>query len=84
MSFHDVWVSRSPFSRVLFIISILYFIAAAIALPIVLGLIDVMQEEHERLYILILFAIVSFALALVICACHLSTQIRRRKRKTDV
>jgi quinol-cytochrome oxidoreductase complex cytochrome b subunit len=84
MSFQDVWSNRGHVTRVFSIILFLYFIAAVIVLSLAFGLIPAVPEAKNNPYLLIIFAIVSFALTVVISAYHLSTQIRRRKRKTDV
>ena len=84
MSFQTVWANRSPVTRVFSVVLFLYFIAAIVVLSLALGLIPVVPEAHFHPYVLIIFAIVSFTLTALVSAYHLSTQIRRRKRKTDV
>ena len=84
MSFQSVWSNSSHVTRVFSVILFLYFIAAIVVLLLALGFVPSVPEAQHHPHLLIIFAIISFALTVIISAFHLSTQIRRRKRKTDV
>ena len=84
MSFQKIWSNSSLVTRVFSVILFLYFVAALVVLSLALGVVPSVPEAQHHPLLLIIFAIVSFALTVIISAFHLTTQIRRRKRKTDV
>ncbi|MDR2553012.1 MAG: hypothetical protein LBD31_07610 [Treponema sp.] len=68
--------------KILFILIALYIPLSAAALTVILRAVP--NATGIKLpYICISYAIISFVLAALISAHHLSTMIRRRKRKTD-
>ncbi|GMO52127.1 MAG: hypothetical protein Pg6C_17490 [Treponemataceae bacterium] len=80
------WFSTSStVSKCIFCAIILYLIATTVAALAAAGIMPNSSGSavHENSYVLICFSLVSFALTGVISAFHLSTLIRRRKRKSD-
>jgi membrane protein implicated in regulation of membrane protease activity len=78
------WFSESnKTSRVVFILTIVYIVGVIAVLLLERGIIAVAALYHNP-YLLIGFAIVSFAFSVFISAFHMSTIIKRRKRKTDM
>jgi hypothetical protein len=62
---------------------VLYCVAAVNVLILALGMLPYYEAEHGVSYLLIGFTISSFVLTLFISAYHLSTMLRRRKRRSD-
>jgi putative effector of murein hydrolase LrgA (UPF0299 family) len=81
--FKEFWMSKSHVSKVIFILIVLYCIASINVLFLSLGMVPYFQSFQQSSYLLIGFAISSFALTLFMSAYHLSTMLRRRKRKSD-
>jgi hypothetical protein len=79
------WFNESnKTSQVLFVLSVLYMVCAVVILIITLSAIAVIPGLHNNHYVLIGFSLASFTFSVFISAFHLSTIIRRRKRKTDM
>jgi hypothetical protein len=73
------WFSTSSTgSKCIFVVIVLYLIATVILLATAGG-----STVSDNPYILIGFSLASFTLTVVVSAFHLSTLIRRRKRKSD-
>lgn len=81
--FREFWVNKNHVSQGIFIVSALYCVSAVVVLLLVLGIWPLVPKAHLNPYLLIGFTIVSFGLTLFISAYHLSTMLKRRKRKTD-
>lgn len=74
--------SRSVATRTIFVLLALYAPCAIIGLVLLLRIVPYVPSARIP-YASIVYAIVSFALTVLISAYHLSTLIRRQKRKTD-
>jgi hypothetical protein len=70
-------------SQVIFILIILYCVSSVNVLLLALGILPYIPGAYLNPYVLIAFSIISFALTLLISAFHLSTMIRRKKRRCD-
>lgn len=79
----ELWMSRSHVSRVIFILIVLYCVASVNVLILALGMLPYYEANQSVSYLLIGFTISSFILTLFISAYHLSTMLRRRKRRAD-
>jgi hypothetical protein len=82
-NFRDFWATKSHISRLIFVLIILYCVSSITVLLLALGILPYVSDAHLNPFVLIGFAIASFTLTLFISAFHLSTMLRRRKRKTD-
>jgi hypothetical protein len=76
-------MSRSRVSQVIFILIVLYCVASVNVLILALGMLPYYESIQGVSYLLIGFTISSFVLTLFISAYHLSTMLRRRKRRSD-
>ena len=79
----ELWMSRSHVSQIIFILIVLYCVASVNVLILALGMLPYYESDHGVSYLLIGFTISSFVLTLFISAYHLSTMLRRRKRRSD-
>ena len=75
--------NRSHMLQILFVVIVLYVAASFVVLASATGLIPLLPGAYHNIYILMVFALVSFILTTVMSAYHLSTRLLRRKRKTD-
>jgi membrane protein implicated in regulation of membrane protease activity len=73
---------RSVATRTIFVLLVLYAPCAIIGLVLLFRVVPYIPQARIP-YASITYAIVSFVLAALISAYHLSTLIRRQKRKTD-
>ena len=83
MNFTEIWARSNIFSRLIFILLVLYAIGSAGFLLLIFGFAHFLPAAKNNPQLLIGFAISSFLLAVLISSYHLSTLIRRRKRRTD-
>lgn len=83
MSTKDFGSQKSHMSQVIFILIILYCVSSVNVLLLALGLMPYIPGAYLNPHVLIAFSIISFALTLFISAFHLSTMIRRKKRRCD-
>ena len=89
MGFVEIFRRTIPMMKIIFVIIVLYLLISLYVLLWVLGVAGNVFTSNQigtatdvdNLWIS--FAIVSFGLAIIISAFHLSTMILRRKRKTD-
>jgi heme/copper-type cytochrome/quinol oxidase subunit 2 len=84
MGFKEFWLNKSHVSQAIFILIIVYGVSAIHVLLLALGALPYLPQVHRNPYILVIFALVSFALTVFISAYHLSTMIQRRKRSGDM
>jgi membrane protein implicated in regulation of membrane protease activity len=78
------WIrNKSHIAQTIFILIILYAVTTVIVLCLALGFFQHLPRAHLNPYVSLTYAIISFVLTALISAFHLSTMIRRRKRKTD-
>lgn len=82
-TFKEFWSGNNLISQVIFILIILYCFSAISVLLLVLGLLPYIDGMYLNSRVLIGFAMGSFGLSLLISIYHLSTMLRRRKRKDD-
>jgi ABC-type bacteriocin/lantibiotic exporter with double-glycine peptidase domain len=75
--------NRSQLVSVLWICIIVYAIASINVLILALSIYRNLPGAYLNPRTLLVFSIISFALAVIISAYHLSTLIRRRKRRSD-
>jgi hypothetical protein len=76
--------NRSQIVYILWICIIVYAIASINVLINALGIINARPDAYVfKPQTLLLFSIISFGLAVVVSAYHLSTLLRRRKRRSD-
>ena len=83
MGFKGFWENKSRFAQLIFIMIILYAISSINVLLLAVGILPHIPGIYLNPYVLIGFALVSFVFTVLISAYHLSTMIRRRKRKYD-
>jgi membrane protein implicated in regulation of membrane protease activity len=83
MGFKEFWSHKSRVSQVIFIVIIMYCVSSINVLLLALGIMPYIPGVYLNPYVLIAFAIISFLITLLISIYHLSTMIRRRKRKCD-
>jgi hypothetical protein len=83
MGFNEFWANKSRVSQVIFILIILYAVSSICVLLPALGILPFLPDAYLNPYVLLGFALVSFAFTVFISAFHLSTMIKRRKRRTD-
>ncbi|MDR2551641.1 MAG: hypothetical protein LBD31_00525 [Treponema sp.] len=83
MSFKEFFGEKSVPARAIFILIILYVICSIVVLLLALGIVLPRTSLYLNPYTLIGFSVVSFGFTVLISVYHLSTLIRRRKRKTD-
>jgi membrane protein implicated in regulation of membrane protease activity len=77
------FLKKSTMSQIIFILIILYSVSAINVLLLAFGLLPYIPGAYLNPNMLIGFSLFSFVLTLLTSAYHLSTMIRRRKRKTD-
>ncbi|MDR0600687.1 MAG: hypothetical protein LBG84_11545 [Treponema sp.] len=70
-------------SQIIFVIIIIYAVSSINVFLLALGILPFLPAAYLNPYLLLTFSIASFAFTLLMAAYHLSTMIRRRKRKTD-
>ncbi|GHV72351.1 hypothetical protein AGMMS49928_29040 [Spirochaetia bacterium] len=70
-------------SRILFFVIVFYGIGALVFIVPVFGTVSRFPQLHFNPRLLLLFSVTSFGLTAFISIYHLSTMVRRRKRKTD-
>ena len=81
MGFKENWGYVDRVSKILFVLIILYVIVSVYILAWGLGSAPGLAEDDDLMWIG--YAIVSFVLATIIAAYHLTTMMFRRKRETD-
>jgi hypothetical protein len=84
MESEECLMKKSVFVYVLFTLIIVYSVSSIVVLLLALGLVPLIHGVYLNPQVLIIFALVSFILTIAISVYHLSTVIRRRKRKTDL
>lgn len=78
------WIKNKTYIAItIFIVIIIYAISSVVMLGLVLGIFPALPGAYLNPYMCLGYAIISFLLTAFISAYHLSTLIRRRKRKTD-
>jgi hypothetical protein len=75
-------MNKSYLTQVVFIVFILIAVISINLLLVVLSILSNLPAEYLPPY-LVAFALVSFGLTTILSAYHLSTMVRRKKRKTD-
>ena len=83
MTFNEIWTRVNPISKTIFVLLIVYVVVCVIVLLSLLNIVRLFPDTDDQVYLYLGFAIVSFSLTVFICAYHLTTLIRRRKRATD-
>ena len=82
MDFKEIFGRSSPMAKFIFILIVLYAAVSVYILLWALGAVNnVFTSDTDATWIG--FAIISFAMATLISAYHLSTMIFRRKRRAD-
>jgi membrane protein implicated in regulation of membrane protease activity len=81
--FKKLWKNQSLFVQVIWICILLYAVASIYVLLLALSTYQYLPGAYLDPRALIRFAVVSFLLAAVISSYHISTLIRRRKRRSD-
>jgi amino acid transporter len=81
MGSNNFFRGKNRVSQVIFGVIILYALVSIACLWAAAG--GVGLSDADRNYVLIAFSMLSFVVAVFICAYHLSTLFKRRKRKTD-
>ena len=76
-------VNKSAIAQIIFILIILYCVSSINVLLLAFGLLPYIPGIYLKSGMLIVFSLFSLAMTLFVSAYHLSTMIRRRKRKTD-
>jgi hypothetical protein len=69
-------------ARVIFVLIAVYLAASIVVLLLAIGILP-LPNPYRNPYILMIIALISFALTACVSIYHLSTMIRRRKRKDD-
>jgi membrane protein implicated in regulation of membrane protease activity len=82
-SFKRLWKNQSLIVQVIWICILLYAVASVYVLLLALNTYQDLPGAYLDPRALIGFAVVSFLLVAVIAAYHISTLIRRRKRRSD-
>jgi membrane protein implicated in regulation of membrane protease activity len=75
--------NRTFIAQTIFIVIILYAVSSIVVLGVAAGVFHKMPGAYLNPYICVAYAIISFALTAFISAYHLSTMIRRKKRRCD-
>jgi membrane protein implicated in regulation of membrane protease activity len=83
-TFKEFWMNKTNVSRVIFILIIAYCVTCINLLLLVLGILPYIEWAQNKPNLFLWFAIGSFALTIIVSAYHLSTMLRRRKRKEDL
>lgn len=83
MGFKEFLLNKSRISQVIFIVIIMYCVSSMNVLILALGIMPYIPGVYLNPYVLIVFAIISFVITLLVSIYHLSTMIRKRKRKCD-
>ena len=77
------WVNKSHVSQIIFILIILYCVSSINVLLLGFGILPYIPGVYLNPYMFIWFALASCVLTLIMSVYHLSTMLRRRKRKSD-
>lgn len=83
MGLKEFFIRQNHISQMIFILILLYAVSSINVLLLALGILPHIPGMYLNPYIMVAFSLISFALTAFISAYHLSTMIRRRKRKTD-
>lgn len=75
--------NRSLVTQMLFIALIVYAISTALVLTLATGVVSRIPRAYLDPHVCIVYAVISFVLTALTGAYHLSTMLRRKKRKTD-
>jgi ABC-type nickel/cobalt efflux system permease component RcnA len=67
----------------LFIALVVYAVSTALVLTLVSGMVSRIPRAYLNPQVCIIYAVISFVLTALTGAYHLSTMLRRKKRKTD-
>ncbi|MDR0584194.1 MAG: hypothetical protein LBG57_07610 [Treponema sp.] len=84
MAFLEWFKERSHISQTIFIVIIAYAVSSVVVLCLALGIFPYLEHAYFNPQVCIAYAIISFALTAFISAYHLSTMIRRKKRRCDL
>ena len=82
MSFKEIFRRATPLAKIILVLIVLFAIVSVYILLWSIGVVDnIFISDVDATWIC--FSIISFGLATLIAAFHLSTMIFRRKRKAD-
>lgn len=83
MAFMEWFKEKSHISQTIFIVIIAYAVSSVVVLCLALGIFPYLEGAYLNPQVCLAYAIISFALTAFISAYHLSTMLRRKKRRND-
>jgi hypothetical protein len=85
MGYKEFYGEKSTATKLIFVLIVLYTLCSIVVLLLALGFVfPKVPSFYHNPRVLIVFSVISFVVTVVISVHHLSTLIKRRKRKTDI